>query len=345
MTPDQILEKLKSLRGTMSTSQLVSLVASFVGVMGAVIAFAFWLNQPTYRVLFSDMDAESASAVTERLRAQDVRFRITDGGRSIQVPADQLDQLRLDFAGAGLPQSGRLGFELFDRTQFGATEFLEGVTYRRALEGEIARTLASIAEVSSARVHIAMAKDSLFQAKEQPAKASVVLRLKSSMPLSPRTVTGIRRLVAFGVEGLRPELVTILDTQGRPLTNDDGGDDAPLGATQMERQQQSSASRRRRWWHFWSRSSASVGSGSTWPLGSTSTPKTASRNGGSRPASSGAMKCTSKAAAASARRRGLRARVRTCPRPRRPAATPRAPRPRWPLRRRRRPVGRSAPAK
>ncbi len=236
MTPDQILEKLKSLRGSMSNSQLISLAATFVGVVGAVIAFAFWLSQPTYRVLFSDMDAESASAVTERLRGQDVTFQLTDGGRSIQVPADQLDQLRLDFAGAGLPQSGRLGFELFDRTQFGATEFLEGVTYRRALEGEIARTIATIAEVSSARVHIAMAKDSLFQAKEQPAKASVVLRLKNRAPLSPTTVTGIRSLVAFAVEGLRPELVTILDTQGRPLTSD-ATDDAPLGATQIERQQ------------------------------------------------------------------------------------------------------------
>ena len=236
MTLEQILDKLKSLRGSMSTTQLISLGVSFVGVMGAVIAFAFWLNQPTYRLLFSDMDAESAAAVTERLRGQDVQYRLTDGGRSIQVPADQIDELRLTFAGAGLPQSGRLGFELFDRTQFGATEFLEGVTYRRALEGEIARTIATIAEVSSARVHIAMAKDSLFQSKEQPAKASVVLRLKSRTPLSASTVAGIRSLVAFAVEGLRPELVAILDTQGRPLTNDDT-DDEPLGAQQVDRQQ------------------------------------------------------------------------------------------------------------
>ncbi len=236
MTLEQILDKLKSLRGSMSTTQLISLGVSFVGVMGAVIAFAFWLNQPTYRLLFSDMDAESAAAVTERLRGQDVQYRLTDGGRSIQVPADQIDELRLTFAGAGLPQSGRLGFELFDRTQFGATEFLEGVTYRRALEGEIARTIATIAEVSSARVHIAMAKDSLFQSKEQPAKASVVLRLKSRTPLGASTVAGIRSLVAFAVEGLRPELVAILDTQGRPLTNDDT-DDEPLGAQQVDRQQ------------------------------------------------------------------------------------------------------------
>lgn len=236
MTLEQILDKLKSLRGSMSTTQLISLGVSFVGVMGAVIAFAYWLNQPTYRLLFSDMDAESAAAVTERLRGQDVQYRLTDGGRSIQVPADQIDELRLTFAGAGLPQSGRLGFELFDRTQFGATEFLEGVTYRRALEGEIARTIATIAEVSSARVHIAMAKDSLFQSKEQPAKASVVLRLKSRTPPSASTVAGIRSLVAFAVEGLRPELVAILDTQGRPLTNDDT-DDEPLGAQQVDRQQ------------------------------------------------------------------------------------------------------------
>jgi len=236
VNPEQILEKLKSLRGSMSTPQVLSLAGAFVGVVGAVIAFAFWLNQPDYRLLFSDMDAESASAVAERLRSQDVKYKLTDGGRAIQVPAEQLDELRLTFAGAGLPQSGRLGFELFDRTQFGATEFLEGITYRRALEGEIARTISTIGEVASARVHIAMAKDSLFQSKEQPAKASVVLRLKSRTPLSASTVTGIRSLVAFAVEGLRPELVTIIDTQGRPLTSDQT-DDEPLGAAQVERQQ------------------------------------------------------------------------------------------------------------
>ena len=135
-----------------------------------------------------------------------------------------------------LPGSGRVGFEIFDRTQFGATQFLEQVNYRRALEGEIARTIGTISEVSSARVHIAMGKDSLF-GEPRPAKASVVLKLRGSRPPSPATIAGIGNLVASSVEGLRPESVVILDSYGRPLARPQEGESDPLGAAHMERQQ------------------------------------------------------------------------------------------------------------
>src|SRR5205085_5787276 len=103
-----------------------------------------------------------------------VAYVIDDGGRTVRVASNRADELRLEFAGQGQPTSGRIGFEIFDRTAFGTTEFLEHVNYRRALEGELARTISTIAEVASARVHIAMAKDSLFASDTQPAKASVV---------------------------------------------------------------------------------------------------------------------------------------------------------------------------
>ncbi len=111
------------------------------------------------------------------------------------------------------------------------------MNYRRALEGEIARTIGSLSEVSSARLHIAMAKDSLFGAREQPAKASVILKLRNpSRPLAPATVTGITNLVAASVEGLRPEAVVVMDSFGRPLARPPADDEAPLGAAQAERQ-------------------------------------------------------------------------------------------------------------
>ena len=103
-----------------------------------------------------------------------------------------------------MPTSGRVGFEIFDRTAFGPTEFLEQVNYRRALEGEIARTIATIGEVRSARVHIAMAKDSLFESREQPAKASVILKLKRNRPLAASTIAGIVNLVAARSRGCGP---------------------------------------------------------------------------------------------------------------------------------------------
>jgi flagellar M-ring protein FliF len=176
--------------------------------------------------------------VIQKLRDQKVTYELVDGGRTVRVPEAQIDQLRIDMSSQGLPASGRLGFEIFDRTQFGATEFLEQVNYRRALEGEIARTIATIAEVASARVHIAMAKESLFGAQQQPAKASVILKLRqSTRPLAASTVQGISSLVAGSVEGLRPEHVVVMDSFGRPLTRTAEDNDEPLGSAQLERQQ------------------------------------------------------------------------------------------------------------
>jgi flagellar M-ring protein FliF len=235
---DALTARLATLRGAFTPAQLASMAGAFLVVVGLVVASAWWLNATTYRVLFSDMDAESASQVVSRLRERKVVYELTDGGRTVRVPDTLVDQLRLDFSGQGMPVSGRIGFEIFDRTQFGATEFLEHVNYRRALEGEIARTIATIAEVAGARVHIAMAKGSLFGSREQPAKASVVLKLRHPQrPLGASTIQGISSLVAASVEGLRPESVVVVDSYGRPLTRAVGDDAEPLGAAQLERQQ------------------------------------------------------------------------------------------------------------
>lgn len=237
MNPQDLLDKVKAALGGLSTAQLATLAGTFVAVVAVVIGGANYMNRPTYALLFSDMEPDAAAHVVEQLKAQEVPYQIDGGGRSLRVPASQVDELRLQFASTGLPSSGRIGFEIFDRTQFGATEFLEQVNYRRALEGEIARTIQSIQEVENARVHIAMAKASLFTEREQPAKASVILKLKSGRPLSPVTVTGITNLVAASVEGLSAEAVVVLDTDGRPLARPSDDDETPLGATQMERQQ------------------------------------------------------------------------------------------------------------
>lgn len=238
MNFESLLSRLKTLRGAFSTSQLVTMAMAFLVVAGVIAGAGWWLNVPNYRVLFSDLDPESAGRVTERLRAQEVTFQLGDSGRTVLVPAEQLDQLRLDFAVNGLPSSGRMGFEIFDSLQFGATEFLEQVNFRRALEGEIARTIATISEVASARVHISMAKERLFGETSETAKASVVLKLRSSRPLSPATTQGISALVAAAVEGLTAESVVIMDTNGRSLATPHGDADEPLSGAQLERQQQ-----------------------------------------------------------------------------------------------------------
>lgn len=221
--------------GALSTGQLVSMAAVFLAVVGLVVGSAYWINTPTYALLYSDMDAEAAADIVARLKNENIPYQLDGGGRSVRVPAERVDELRLDLASQGLPTSGRIGFEIFDRTQFGATEFLEHVNYRRALEGELARTIATIGQVQTARVHIAMAKESLFTSGSEPAKASVVLKLKNSTPLSAGTINGIAGLVSASVESLHPESVVIVDTFGRRLSGPRENEDEN-GGLQLDRQ-------------------------------------------------------------------------------------------------------------
>jgi flagellar M-ring protein FliF len=218
---DQLFSQLKRLATTLSGGQIATLVAVLLAVVGLVVGSAYYVNTPSYTLLYSDLDAESASAVVSQLKSAKIQYLLDDNGRSVRVASDKVDELRLDMASQGMPATGRVGFEIFDRTAFGTTEFLEHVNYRRGLEGELARTIATISEVSSARVHIALAKDSLFTGDAQPAKASVVLKLRNNKPLAPSAIAGIAGLVAGSVESLRPEAVVIVDTFGRPLSKTD----------------------------------------------------------------------------------------------------------------------------
>ncbi|MBL8136859.1 MAG: flagellar M-ring protein FliF [Acidobacteria bacterium] len=235
MNPQQLLAHVNRLRTTLSAGQIASLIAAFVAVVGVIAGSAYWASTPSYSVLFHELDPESANAAITRLKAGNVEYRLENGGTTLLVPAVRLDELRLEFASQGLPLTGRIGFEIFDRTSFGTTEFLEQVNYRRGLEGELGRTIGTIRDVASARVHIALAKDSLFTEAAKQAKASVVLKLRNQKPLAPSTVAGIANLVASAVESLRPESVVIVDTFGRPLSKPEKDDTA---GPDVEEQQQ-----------------------------------------------------------------------------------------------------------
>ncbi|HEX5110998.1 MAG TPA: flagellar basal-body MS-ring/collar protein FliF [Vicinamibacterales bacterium] len=235
MNLDSLIARFKSSAAALSGRQLLTLTVAFVAVVALTIWSAYSLNTPSYGVLFSDMDSEAASSVVSKLKNAKVQYVLDDGGGTIRVPTDRIDELRLEFASDGMPSSGRMGFELFDRTAFGVTDFLEHVNYRRALEGELARTISTIREVAGARVHIALPQPSLFVGQEQPTKASVVLKLRQNQRLQPATVNAITGLMAASVESLRPESVVIIDNYGRPLSTQEQASEAD--GVPLERQQ------------------------------------------------------------------------------------------------------------
>ena len=242
MNPERLIAWLQNFGGAVTRSltptQLLSLILTFAAVVGLTVGAAYWISTPNYGVLFSELNPEEAASVVESLQAQDVDYKLDVGGRTVRVPATKLDELRLGFAGDGMPSSGRIGFEIFDRTAFGATEFLEQVNFRRALEGEIARTITTLSEVNGARVHITMERKALFGRTETPAKASVVLKLRSSGPLSGERVASISNLVAAGVEGLQPDAVVIVDSYGRGLNSRGAGSDDGLPGAYADRRDQ-----------------------------------------------------------------------------------------------------------
>jgi flagellar M-ring protein FliF len=184
-------------------------------LVAAICAGMVWYAaRPDWRVLFSGLDAKDTQQIAQELSAAGIACNMTEDGSGIEVSADQVDKARMEVAAKGMPQSGRMGFELFDKPNWVGSEFDEKVNYQRALEGELEHTIGTLAVVRSARVHLVLRKDSLFGEGEQPAKASVVLQLRrSSMP--PEQTEAIRSLVAGAVESLSPQDVALVDADGR----------------------------------------------------------------------------------------------------------------------------------
>jgi flagellar M-ring protein FliF len=188
-------------------------------MVAALCAGMMWYAGRTdWRVLFSGLDGKDTQQVAQELAAAGIPYQMTEDGSGIEVGADEVDKARIEVATKGMPQSGRLGFELFDKPNWVGSEFDEKVNYQRAMEGELEHTIGTIAVVRSARVHLVMPKDSLFGEGERPAKASVVLQLRRSSIL-PEQVEAIRSLVAGAVENLSPEDVTLVDAGGRVNLN------------------------------------------------------------------------------------------------------------------------------
>ncbi|SDZ74231.1 flagellar M-ring protein FliF [Desulfuromusa kysingii] len=170
-----------------------------------------------YSLLFANLPNRDASSVIEWLKGQKIPYRLEDGGRDIMIPADKVYETRIELAGTGLSESG-VGFEIFDQQNFGMTDFTQKVNYRRALQGELMRTITSLAPVESARIHLALPEKRLFREQQQQATASVIVKLATGRSLKESQLQGIVHLVAGSVEGLESENVTVVDSSGKVLS-------------------------------------------------------------------------------------------------------------------------------
>src|SRR5947199_1104149 len=227
------MDQIKKIFASLSRQQIITVAVVVVLVGVALGAFVHWNRERGFKPLFTGMSPEDAAAIVQKLKESGVDHRVSANGTTVSVPEARVDEIRLEMAGAGLPKTGRVGFELFDRTNLGITDFTEHVNYRRALEGELERSIKALTAVEQARVHITFPKDSVFLDYREPAKASVLVHTRVGTRLSPQNVTAVANLVASAVEGLTPELVSILDMQGnllsRPRKNS-GEDGAPSEA-------------------------------------------------------------------------------------------------------------------
>lgn len=205
-----------------------------VGLVAAILIFAVsqWAGAPTWVPALSGVPLESVSAMTDKLDQAGVKYRLERGGADIMVAAGDLAKARVALAKGGIPNAGRPGMELFDQPSWGMTDFTQRINYRRALEGELERTVGQMRGIDKAQVHLVMHETDGFAAQDKPTEASVVLKLKSGDP-DPEIVKGIAHLVASSVEGLTSEHVTIVDDAGRLLSE---GEEAssPTGLTSRQ---------------------------------------------------------------------------------------------------------------
>ena len=202
-------------------------------VVSAMIVFLLFNKGPEYNVLYSNLSAEDSGAVIEKLKEMKVAYSVN--GTTISVPTDKVHETRMELAGEGLPQGGGVGFEIFDKTSFGVTDFVQKVNYKRALQGELARTISQIKEVEAARVHLALPEKGVFLDEQKKARASIILKLKPGKTLSQGQVSAIVHLAANSFDNLRPEDVAVVDTTGKMWTKGSEEESAThLSASELE---------------------------------------------------------------------------------------------------------------
>lgn len=213
--------RLQSFLARLSSQQKIGLMLTVSSVVALLAAGWMWTQAPDYKVLFSNVSDGDGGAIIASLQQMNVPYKFAEGGGAILVPSNQVHDTRLKLASQGLPRGGLVGFELMEKQKFGTSQFLEQVNFQRALEGELARSVQALAAVDSARVHLAIPKQSVFMREQQKPSASVLVNLYPGRTLDPQQVNAIVHLVSSSVPNLHVKNVTVVDQQGDLLTRID----------------------------------------------------------------------------------------------------------------------------
>lgn len=231
----KIGQQLQDIWKQLGASQRVSVVLATGVLMIGIIVVGWWSGRADYSLLYGKLSDTEAAKVIAALDDAKVPYKIGTGGSSILVPAEKIHVMRMQLAGKGIPRSDGVGFEIFDKPNFGISDFIQRANYIRALQGELARTIAQLDEIESARVMVVMPENRLLIDKDKHATASVFVRLRSNGQLAPQAINSIRFLVANSVEGLKPNFVSVVDNQGNVLSENVENDSlVGLSATQLD---------------------------------------------------------------------------------------------------------------
>ena len=231
----ELLQQLASVWKEIGINQRVSIVLAGLVVLLGLSGIAVWSSREDYTVLFGNLAEAEASKVINALDEGKIPYKVRGGG-SISVPADKVHSLRIQMAGKGIPGGGTTGFSLFDKPNFGISDFVQRVNYLRAIQGELSQTISRVDGIESAQVMLVMPENRLLVEYQKKPSASVFLKLRGNVPIPAATVNAIRFLVANAVEGLNPEGVSITDNIGNLLT--EAFDNDPItGATSSQLKQ------------------------------------------------------------------------------------------------------------
>lgn len=225
-----LVERLQQqLRG----NPMLAILIGGAAMVAIVVALLMWAREPDYRVLYSNLTEADGGRIISELESRGVPYRFSEGGTALLVPGDAVHSLRLQLAEQGLPRGGNVGFELMDNQAFGVSQFAEQVNFQRGLEGELSRSIESLGPVSRARVHLAMARSSVFVRDREPAKASIIVTLESGRVMGDSQVNAIVHMVSSSVPDLAAENVTVVDQNGR-LLSQPSSQGRGLDATQLD---------------------------------------------------------------------------------------------------------------